>query len=242
MVKDESIKVEAAAELTVWDKLRKAFPPESVGKLPKGGRSVDFVGHAAVTDRLNNAAGPENWDYEFMSTDDYGLPRTDSKGNLWIVLKVRDGKDGDWVKRPGYGDGSTSMKELIGDALRNAAMRFGVALDLWSKEELESAIEDPTNKTERATTPPPAKAPAKAPEAAPAPASASAAAPRKLIAQAQILMLMGRLRDATGTTDRDQLVELFEFNFDKKPNMVTQDEFSTILEAIAAIAEPAESV
>ena len=30
------------------------------------------------------------------------------------------------------------MKERIGDAIRNAAMRFGVALDLWSKEELES--------------------------------------------------------------------------------------------------------
>ena len=30
------------------------------------------------------------------------------------------------------GDGSTSSKELIGDALRNGAMRFGIALDLWT--------------------------------------------------------------------------------------------------------------
>ena len=28
------------------------------------------------------------------------------------------------------------MKERIGDALRNAAMRFGAALDLWHKGEL----------------------------------------------------------------------------------------------------------
>ena len=30
-------------------------------------------------------------------------------------------------------------KQLISDALRNAAMRFGVALDLWSKEDLHGA-------------------------------------------------------------------------------------------------------
>jgi hypothetical protein len=38
------------------------------------------------------------------------------------------------------------MKERIGDALRNAAMRFGAALDLWHKGELH--VEDPTPKPE----------------------------------------------------------------------------------------------
>src|SRR5699024_2940083 len=32
--------------------LRRPFPPESVGRLPKGGVMLDYVGHAAVTDRL----------------------------------------------------------------------------------------------------------------------------------------------------------------------------------------------
>jgi hypothetical protein len=32
--------------------LRKPFPAESIGKLPKGGAMLDYVGHAAVTDRL----------------------------------------------------------------------------------------------------------------------------------------------------------------------------------------------
>ena len=56
--------------------------------------------------------------------------RADSpKGNLWIRLTVAG------VTRIGVGDGK-SMKEIIGDAIRNSAMRFGVALDLWAKEDL----------------------------------------------------------------------------------------------------------
>ena len=35
-------------------------------------------------------------------------------------------------------------KELVGDFLRNAAMRFGVALNLWSKSDLESAAQPPS--------------------------------------------------------------------------------------------------
>ena len=59
------------------------------------------------------------------------------------------------VTRIGVGDGK-SMKELIGDAIRNAAMRFGVALDLWSKEELESVHPEDVHK---ATAPKPAGPP-----------------------------------------------------------------------------------
>lgn len=103
---------------------------------------LDFVGHAAVTDRLNTAAGPENWMWEPLSFDTNGFPRLDAQGNLWIKLSIREPTK-EWVTRLGYGDGSNSMKELIGDALRNAAMRFGVALDLWTKDELESTIADP---------------------------------------------------------------------------------------------------
>ena len=54
---------------------------------------------------------------------------------MWIRLTVCG------VTRLGYGDaqgksGGNAMKERIGDALRNAAMRFGAALDLWHKGEL----------------------------------------------------------------------------------------------------------
>lgn len=107
--------------------LRKPFPPESVGKLPKGGVMLDYVGHAAVTDRLLTV-DPE-WSWEPLALGPDGLPAFDRSGNLWIKLTICG------VTRLGVGDGK-SPKECIGDAIRNAAMRFGVALDLWAKENL----------------------------------------------------------------------------------------------------------
>jgi hypothetical protein len=125
----------------IWDELRKPFPKEVVGKLPKGGIQLDFVGHAAVTDRLLHV--DPNWTWEPLGTDDNGLPVLDAENNLWIKLTISG------VTRLGVGDGR-NMKERIGDALRNAAMRFGVALDLWTKDELESTLENPELKNKPA--------------------------------------------------------------------------------------------
>jgi hypothetical protein len=114
--------------------LRRPFPPEQVGKLiPKAGSSrpvLDYVGHAAVTDRLLEV--DPAWSWEPMGCEPSGIPALDAKGNLWINLTVAG------VTRPGVGDSENGKgaKELIGDAIRNAAMRFGIALDLWSKEDL----------------------------------------------------------------------------------------------------------
>ena len=117
--------------------LRKPFPPEVIGKLPKRTKNadgswgptihLDYVGHAAVTDRLLTV--DPAWSWEPLALDEHGLPALDRAGNLWIKLTICG------VTRLGVGDGK-SAKECIGDAIRNAAMRFGVALDLWAKENL----------------------------------------------------------------------------------------------------------
>ena len=93
---------------------------------------LDYVGHAAITKRLLDV--DPLWSWEPMSTDG-GLPAFDSKGGLWIRLTVCG------ITRIGYGDapgksGGDAVKEAIGDAIRNAAMRFGAALDLWHKGDL----------------------------------------------------------------------------------------------------------
>ncbi len=120
--------------VTVAEKLRRPFPAEQIGKLPRGGTALDYVGHADVTSRLLEA-DPE-WNWEPLATDEHGLPLfdTDSQDRpvgLWIKLTAGG------VTRLGYGSvpssQSDAVKVLIGDALRNAAMRFGVALDLWAK-------------------------------------------------------------------------------------------------------------
>lgn len=103
---------------------------------------LDYVGHAALTDRLLDA--DPKWYWEPLSFDEKGLPRFDVNGGLWIRLHVAG------HSRLGYGNAATSTmkevgsreKEVIGDALRNAAMRFGAALDLWHKGDLHLDDED----------------------------------------------------------------------------------------------------
>lgn len=141
--------------------LRRPFPANQISKLPKESKAqadqrkadrnsaisckvcggwhhknavhLDYVGHAALTDRLLDA-DPE-WNWEPLAVDDAGLPAFDRHGGLWIKLTI------DGVTRLGYGaaDGKTggdAIKEIIGDALRNSGMRFGAALDLWHKGDL----------------------------------------------------------------------------------------------------------
>jgi hypothetical protein len=144
--------------------LREPVPAHLVSKLPKGTkaqnqcpdsekkycnvcgtrhhpgiRHLDYVGHAAATHRLLDA--DPHWSWEPVAFDkDTGLPKFDPSGGLWIKLTVCG------VTRLGYGhadgkataDAGAREKEVIGDAIRNAAMRFGLALDLWSKEDLHA--------------------------------------------------------------------------------------------------------
>jgi hypothetical protein len=140
-------------------KLREPFPAHQISKLPKpykrdspkgkcaecGGYHglpavhLDYVGHAALTDRLLDT--DLEWSWEPVGFTPEGLPALDKNGGLWIKLTVCG------VTRFGYGSadgksGGDAMKELIGDALRNAAMRFGAALDLWHKGDLHVEEED----------------------------------------------------------------------------------------------------
>lgn len=149
-------------------KLREPFAPHQISKLPKpykkdspkgncrecGGyhglpaAHLSYVGHAALTDRLLEA--DLNWTWEPLAFGPDGCPVIDANGGMWIKLTVCG------LTRLGYGDaqgktGGDAMKERIGDALRNAAMRFGAALELWHKGELH--IEEKAEEEER-TLPP----------------------------------------------------------------------------------------
>ncbi len=101
--------------------------------------ALSYVGHAALTDRLLDV--DPFWSWEPLALDITGLPLVDANGGMWIRLTICG------VTRMGYGDaggktGGDATKERIGDALRNAAMRFGAALDLWHKGDLHLVEED----------------------------------------------------------------------------------------------------
>lgn len=143
------------------EELAAPFEPDQISKLPKGtcrdcadaskrtcqnhqwiscdvchGRHssasihLDYVGHADVTRRLLEV--DPTWNWEPVATDQFGQPLI--AGGMWIRLTVAG------MTRLGFGDagnktGPNATKEIIGDAIRNAAMRFGVALDMWSKSD-----------------------------------------------------------------------------------------------------------
>lgn len=119
---------------------------------------LDFVGHADITDRFL-AVDPE-WFWEPLAFNDQGLPAFDQNGGMWIRLTIAG------VTRLGYGDaagktGPNAIKEAIGDALRNAGMRFGVGLDMWRKEAGDSESDAPraTPPSQRRTSSGPVPAP-----------------------------------------------------------------------------------
>jgi hypothetical protein len=102
--------------------------------LPGGHIDLRFVGHAEATNRLLNV--DPFWDWEPLTVDERGLPTVDGYRGLWIRLTVCG------MTRLGYGHagdktGGDAVKEVIGDAIRNAGMRFGMALDLWTSSDLE---------------------------------------------------------------------------------------------------------
>jgi len=104
-------------------------------KMPNGGHiDLAYVGHAEATNRLLNV--DPFWDWEPLTVDERGLPQADGYKGLWIRLTVCG------MTRLGYGHagdktGGDAIKEVIGDAIRNAGMRFGMALDLWTTSDLE---------------------------------------------------------------------------------------------------------
>lgn len=126
-------------------------PPASlVEQKPKGGTMLSFVGHAAVTEMLLRHDPLWSWvPYAVSPLSGEPLMDRDSNGRpagMWIKLTIFD------HSRVGYGsvevnerkqDGDL-IKEIIGDGIRNAAMRFGIALNLWSKSDLESAAQPPS--------------------------------------------------------------------------------------------------
>ena len=114
-------------------KMLEPFSANEINQIPKGGLKLDYVGHAALTKRLLETDLEWSWEPFAIGAD--GLPKLDEAGGLWIRLTVCG------ITRNGYGDagnskGTQAVKEAIGDALRNAGMRFGAALDLWHKGDL----------------------------------------------------------------------------------------------------------
>ena len=94
---------------------------------------LSYLGHADLTQIL--LTEDPTWNWEPMGRTEHGTPYLDRDGKghargLWITLTVHGhARIGYGTCPAGKGD---AQKILIGNALRNAAMRFGIGLSLWN--------------------------------------------------------------------------------------------------------------
>lgn len=110
-----------------------------VSKIKRGsGLELDYVDHATVTRMLIDI--DPFWTWQPMAYTDAGSPLVDCDENgnpraLWIMLTLhgRCIPAVGTIERPGSKNYGDALKELIGDAIRNGAMRFGVCGGLWAR-------------------------------------------------------------------------------------------------------------
>ena len=106
--------------------------PKIVGTIPRNGINLAYVSHADIT-RILIEIDP-SWSWQPVAWDN-GRPAIhieNGTATMWATLTL--------LGKSLLGVGSVRSdkpdmdKELIGDFLRNASMRFGIALSLWSKQ------------------------------------------------------------------------------------------------------------
>lgn len=102
---------------------------------------LDYLGHAELT-KILIAVDPM-WNWRPLEIRD-GAPAINVNNGIatmWIELTVL----GKTIIGVGSckADKEDHCKELIGDALRNASMRFGIAVNLWSKADSSSPSAKP---------------------------------------------------------------------------------------------------
>ena len=111
--------------------------PKIVGTIPRNGVNLSYVSHSEITRILISVDAMWSWEpIEWIN----GRP----------AIHIENGMATMWGKMTLLGktmicvgsaraDKADYEKELIGDLLRNGSMRYGIALNLWSKQDSGSS-------------------------------------------------------------------------------------------------------
>ena len=90
---------------------------------------VSYIDARLVQDRLDSVVGPENWADSYEVLGD---------GSVVCRLAVRFGTDTEWITKTDVGsqseqpDGGDRLKAAFSDALKRAAVKFGIGRYLYS--------------------------------------------------------------------------------------------------------------
>jgi hypothetical protein len=133
--------------------------PAIVSVLNKNGVDLSYVGHGEITKALIEI--DPNWTWQpvlgadgmpAIRTQKGQIPRRDKEPILVDMVTMWGTMTLNGVTRWAVGSVEAHKpdldKELVSDFIRNAAMRFGVALGLWIKD---TANAQPVNKVQRMT-------------------------------------------------------------------------------------------
>lgn len=107
--------------------------PKIVGTIPRNGINLAYVSHADITKILIEVDPLWSWKPVQWVNGRPAINVENGTATMWATLTL--------LGKSMLGVGSVRAdkqeldKELIGDFLRNAAMRFGIALSLWSKQD-----------------------------------------------------------------------------------------------------------
>jgi len=110
--------------------------PKIVGTIPRNGINLAYVSHAEITRILIEIDPMWNWQPVAWVDGRPAIHETNGMATMWGMLTL--------LGKSLVGVGSVRSdkpdldKELVGDFLRNAAMRFGICLALWSKQDWET--------------------------------------------------------------------------------------------------------
>ena len=110
--------------------------PKIVGTIPRNGINLAYVSHAEITRILIEIDPMWNWQPVAWVDGRPAIHEANGVATMWGTLTL--------LGKSLVGVGSVRSdkpdldKELIGDFLRNAAMRFGICLSLWSKQDWET--------------------------------------------------------------------------------------------------------
>ena len=110
--------------------------PKIVGTIPRNGINLAYVSHAEITRILIEIDPMWNWQPVAWVDGRPAIHEANGVATMWGTLTL--------LGKSLVGVGSVRSdkpdldKELVGDFLRNAAMRFGICLSLWSKQDWET--------------------------------------------------------------------------------------------------------
>ncbi len=123
--------------------------PKIVGKLPRGGIQLSFVGHADITRILIEIDPLWRWVPTGWADGRPAIHIENGMATMWGELTLLG------HARLGVGSVPASKpdldKELVSDFLRNAAMRFGICLSLWTKQEWDDLDTNTSSQSQERT-------------------------------------------------------------------------------------------